>query len=68
MADRPPFLRTAPVHFGFLRTLDELEASAQNTEESTDKASPPYGEERRTWHMPSLSGGQQAEGRESRRP
>lgn len=69
MADRPPFLRTPPVHFDFLRTLDELEASApsQHTDAFADKRSLPYDEERRTWHMPSLSGGRQAEGRESRR-
>jgi len=67
MADRPPFLRTPPVHFHFLRTLDELEASSQRTEETAGNPSPPYDEERQTWHMPSLSGGVQAEGREARR-
>jgi len=62
MADheRPAFLRTPPVHFDFLRTLDELATSRlpRCTEESAYKPliSPPYDEERRTWHRPDLSG------------
>lgn len=69
MADRPPFLRTPPVHFHFLRTLDELEASVptQSADAFADKRSLPHDEERRTWHMPSLTGDRQTEWHEPRR-
>jgi len=70
MADheRPAFLRSPPVHFDFLRTLDELAASnpPQHTKDFANRLSLPYDEERRTWHMPSLSGDRPAVWREPR--
>jgi len=47
--ERPPFLRTPPVHFHFLRKLDELEASSppQRSQEQPS-ASHRHDEERET--------------------
>jgi len=53
MADfeRPQFLRTPPVHFHFLRELDELEASSPPQRAGEEPStSLPYNEERGTWH------------------
>ena len=57
--ERPPFLRTAPVHLDFLRTLDELAASRppRRTEAAADKAALQHDEGRWAWHMPSHPGG-----------
>jgi hypothetical protein len=63
MADRPPFLRTPPVHFHFLRTIDELEASAPpEPDKFADKPliSLPYDEERHASHRRHPDGGQAA--------
>jgi len=47
--ERPPFLRTPPVHFHFLRKLDELEASSPPQRTQEQLSTPlPYSEERGT--------------------
>lgn len=60
--ERPPFLRTPPVHCDFLRTLDELATAspAERMDEFTEKSSQPYDEERWAWHRPGVTGGRQA--------
>jgi len=57
--ERVPFLHNPPVHFDFLRTLDELEASRppERAEAFARERALPSDEERRAWHRLDLSGG-----------
>jgi len=57
--ERVPFLHNPPVHFDFLRTLDELEASRppQRAEALARERALPSDEERRAWHRLDLPGG-----------